>query len=126
MRRALLLGAATVALSLGVAWAASGGGLTEGLGAEPTSDADQESFAAISRAFTQRLNERFPPGSDAAALWAALEAEGFKDESGPDRRERVARLEGQGFLCDLVWIVTWDERMGVIERIEGLHDGICL
>ncbi len=120
MRRGLLpLLALVVAVGVSVG-VARGQGLTEDLSPELTNDADARGFAAISAAFTARLQERFPAGTPVSALRTVLRDEGFTEE-GPG----AARLEEQGFMCRLAWIVTWEADMGVLVLVEGRHDGIC-
>lgn len=119
MRRGAAL-AVVLAVATGVG-AAEGEGLREDLGPEPTGDADVAAFAAISAAFTRRLQDRFPPGTPVSALRKELAEEGFVEEG-----RGTARLEEDGFLCRLLWMVTWEADMGVLVSVEGAHDGVCL
>jgi hypothetical protein len=93
--------------------------LTETGVPSPTNDA--ASFTEASAAFDVQLRRLHPPGSEVAALEAALAEEGFVVEAPGE-----ARLERPGFLCLLDWTVRWTEAGGLIETVEGEHAGVCM
>lgn len=104
------------------------------------------------RAFTQRLNRRFPPGTSVASLRSELTTEGFqplpaaiKDCLPPGEPAPIGKLVIECPAWNLAWdprnelvygwgvlpcgrslSVRWDaDRQGRVTRIEGYYDYTC-
>jgi hypothetical protein len=80
--------------------------------------------------FDSRIQQRFPPYSDEAALVAELRKERFsvdetRDPSGTYRH--LAHYTRQDIACRTAWTILWNEEQGRIIKIEGRYSGeICL
>ena len=91
--------------------------------AEPLIDgpsAQGPTFEAVEQAFRARVLDAFPEGTPLADMTARLTAEGFTIYDG------YAGVEKQGFPCDIIWRVLWNEDNGFATDLDVVHDGICL
>ena len=80
--------------------------------------------------FDNRINQRYPVGSDEAKLLAELRSERFTiteshDASG--RNQRSALYESNRFPCKETWTIRWVYEHGIINAVEGRDSGVlCL
>jgi hypothetical protein len=88
-------------------------------------------FEAANRAFSERIQARFPIGSPESRLRDELRAEHFKisaatPASGPGHGFS-AEHGGEIFpACDLSWMVFWSADGGRITRISASYYATCL
>jgi hypothetical protein len=80
--------------------------------------------------FDKRIQQRFPAGSDEAALAAELHGERFSIDETPDSSRTyryAAHYTRQEIACRTSWTVLWNAGQGKIEEIVGRYSGeICL
>jgi hypothetical protein len=80
-------------------------------------------------AFDQRVKQRFPVGSEAAAMVSALEEQGFEGQESwtpdfeqPSPEEHIRSMDFRsGSLFITLWSVRWREKGGKITEIWGVH-----
>ncbi len=80
-------------------------------------------------AFDQRVKQRFPLGSEAAAMISALKQQGFEgpeswepDFEQPSPGEHIRSMDFRsGSLFSTLWSVRWRENRGKITEIWGVY-----
>ena len=80
-------------------------------------------------AFTQRLNQRFPVGSEEQQLVTELRNERFtiKPSYDPSSHYQFSALyEVSDIVCRDEWTIQWAADQGKITAITGLNRRICL
>jgi hypothetical protein len=83
--------------------------------------------ASSNYAFNERVQQRFPVGSDESVLVAALRREQFRIEPAPSKPGRfVARFEAEGLPCKRTWTLLWSTDQRKISDIEARYGEICL
>jgi hypothetical protein len=70
--------------------------------------------------FNERVNLRFPVGTDEKTLRDELTRERFAVSG------FVARFETQNFPCKDTWRIRWSAEQGKIASIEGYYGSVCL
>jgi hypothetical protein len=79
--------------------------------------------------FDKRIQQRFPAGSDEAALVAELHGERFSIDETRDSSvayRHLAHYTRREIACRTSWTVLWNAEQGRIEKIVGRYSGeIC-
>ncbi|THD49309.1 MAG: hypothetical protein E7774_01320 [Bradyrhizobium sp.] len=122
-RRLLTIVAALVLLGAGFV----GGRMTAGVKTLPplaaTLPGDETDF---SRELDDRVQERFPVGSDDKALIAELAAERFVPEFRHGNDANASVFVWTGLLCTKIVRVTWRaDSSGVLTQVKGSYESKC-
>jgi len=78
---------------------------------------------AADRVFQQRVAQRFPAGTPAAALETELKAQGFGIESSAGWH--TASLKRKLFPCEIIWRVRWRAAAGKVSETDASYGTAC-
>ena len=83
--------------------------------------------ASSNYAFNERVQQRFPVGSDESVLVTELRRQRFRIAPDPSKRDSfVARFEAEGLPCKETWTLLWSTDQRKISDIEARRGEICL